>query len=1041
MSLAPRKRKLPRWMKFVMWTAGFALAYTVTGFFVAPAIIKSQVLQRLPALTRRQAALREVTFNPFTFALAMHGLSLTETNREAFAGFDAFHLQFRALASLSRRAWVFQDVVLTHPFAHLIRQKDGSFNFDNLLETNGAPTAKPATAPAWPEVVVENFRIADASLEADDLAMVAPFHKKLAPINLQLTNFTIQFHAASDFVFSAVTDADEKLAASGKITVRPLQVSGSIKVTGLDLARYGPYLAAYIRADLAGGKLDVGADYQFAFGPNGLDATVTNGAVQLTNLLVNAPDSGESVVSIPMLSINLSEVSLKKKAAHVASFKSSGGSLVVRRNHDGTINLLALLAKATPISAAAPASALSAAPWTAQVDEIAFDGYGVAVEDQKPDHPVKLDISALSLTIKGFNSAGNSPLTTSLAMRLNGQGSLSLNGTIALAPFSGDLALELTGLDLPPFIPYLPSQIRIALAKGQLDVHGHAKGAIGTDGPSGGFDGDVSLKNIAAADAIHDRDLVKFDELAVKGIKATYAPLKLQIEEVALAGFKANMVISSNRQINLLTVISNNAPKKAIAPAPLSAPAMPMELGALVIEKASFHFVDESIQPNATLDVQELSGTIKGLSTQPQAAAKVDLHGNVDQFSPYSISGTIAPLAKDISLNLAVSFENIDVTPMGPYMEKYGGYPVNKGKLVLQLNYDVAQRRLTATNKVVISDLTLGSRKDSPEATHLPVKLGVALLKDRQGKIVLDVPVSGNLDDPNFKVAPVIWQGVQNLLAKAATSPFTLLGKALGGGGEELSSVDFAPGEAALAPSENAKVRKLAKALYERPALALQIAGDCAPSADSAVLVRRHLLRRINKLRAEEQAAAGQPVQSVESIHLEPADHARLIQKLYEMTYSSNHIASPTPDAPPATAKPPPQKQPELVYVPSEPQAKRRSPGELVKGGEKLIQHESPTRTRAIAAAPSPIIPVQASPALKAVAPSTPDVAQMEARLLADIHVTDDELRELMQMRARAVQSALLESGQIPPERVFVLAPKPINPAAQGETRANFSLE
>jgi hypothetical protein len=1033
MSAIPRKRVLPRWIKTVIWTAGLASAYAVTGFFIAPAIIKSLMIKRLPGLTKRQAAIRDVTFNPFTFALAVRGLSLTETNGETFAGFDEFHLQFQAVSSLSHRAWVFQDVTITHPFAHIIRHKDGSFNIDNLADTNAAPAAKAAPAAALPPVLVENLGLAGASLEADDLTMAGPFHDKLAPINLQLTDFAITFNAASAFVFSALTDANEKITASGKITVQPLQAFGSIRVTGLDLSRYEPYLAAFTRGKLADGKIDAGADYQIGIRPTGFDATVTNGTVQLTNLRVKSPDTGETVLSVPMLAVRLTEANLRKQTVHVASIKSSGGSLLVRQDHDGTINLLNLLAKATPVAGPVSPQPAAAASWTAQVDEIAFDGYGVTVEDQKPERPVKMDVSALAFTIKGFNSASNSPVAMAVTMRLNGQASLSLNGTLATVPLSGDLSFELAGLDLSPFTPYLPSQIKIALSKGQLQLRGRVKGGVATIGPEGSFAGDISLKNIATVDPVHDRDLIKFDELAVKGIKASYPPVKLQIEEFALTGFNANVVIDTNRQINLLAMLSTNAP--TTAPAFSTAPAITMDLGALVIEKASFHCVDESIEPHAMFDLAELSGTIKGLSSQPQATAKLDLRGNVDQFSPYSISGTIDPLAKNISLNLAVAFQNIDLTPLGPYMEKYGGYPLNKGKLALQLNCKVALRNLTATNSVVIADLSLGAKKDSPEATHLPIKLGVALMKDRQGKISLDVPVSGNLDDPNFKIGPAIWHVVENLLAKAAASPFTLLGKALGGGGEELSAVDFQPGEALLAPSEQAKLRKLAKALYERPALTLRIAGACAPSADSAVVARRHLQRRINKLRAEEQAAVGRPVQNVESIQLEPADYARLLQRLYKQTYGPGQAASLPARTPLITDNLPPGKAPKLVYLPSWPEASSQSTSGFMKGGERLIQHEHVERFAPMASAPKPVAPAQPTTAAK------PELAQMEQRLIADIHVTDDELRELEQLRAHAVQSALLESGQISPEHVIILAPKAINAAAQGEMRANFSLE
>jgi len=1038
MSDSLQKPKLSRKFKVVLWVAGLAAAYAVTGFFIVPAVVKSQMVKRLPALTHRQAAVRQVSFNPFMFSFAMRGLSLTESNGDVFAGLDAFHLQFQALASLTRRAWVFRDVTVTHPFAHVIRRKDGTFNFDNLMDTNAAAAAKPGPPAALPAVVVESLRIDGASLEADDLT--APFHDKVAPVDLQLTDFSTLSNAASAFAFSAVTDAEEKFAASGKITVQPLQVSGNVKVTGLDLKRYEAYLAPFTRAEVAGGKLDAGADYQLAAGPNGPDATVTHGTAALAGLRVTSPDSGETVVSIPTLNVLLDEASLGRKTAHVRSIKSSGGSLLVRQNKDGGINLLALLVtNAPPAAAPTPEPAAAGAPWTAQVDEVAFGDYGLTIEDQKPAHPAKIEVSGLAFSVKGFNSATHSPLATDLSLRLNGQGSLSVRGTVSPEPPSADLTIELAGLDLPPFAPYLPEQIKLVLSKGQLNVKGRAQCALASNGPAGSFAGDVALKDFAAADPIHDRDLVKFEALTVKGIQASYPAVKLHIEEVALKGLSANAVIDTNGRINLLTVVTTNAPSATAASASAAGPAPQIDLGALVIEKASFHYVDESIEPHATFDLQELSGTVQGISSQPQGPAKVDFRGNVDSFSPFSISGSVNPLTKDITLNLAVNFKNVELISMSPYMEKFGGYPLNKGKLMLELDYDVAQRKLAATNKVVIADLTLGQRNGSTNATHLPVKLGVALLKDRQGKIDLDVPLSGSLDDPEFKVIPLVWKVVGNLLAKAATSPFTLLGKALGGGGgEELSSADFAPGEAVLTPPEKAKVEKLAKALYERPALTLQIAGSCAPGADGAVLARRHLRRRINKLRAEEQAAAGQPVESVESITLDPADYGRLLEKLYVQTFGpigTNQAAFPSSN--PAAAAPSLEKTAELAQTPSSSHPRFVNS----KGGEQLMRHEAARHPAPMAAAAKPAATAKTGSATAASAPSGPDLAQMEERLAGEIKVTDDELRELEQARAQAVRSALLESGQIPAERIFILAPKPIQTAAQGETRANFSLE
>ncbi|HEY3864003.1 MAG TPA: LysR substrate-binding domain-containing protein [Verrucomicrobiae bacterium] len=257
-----KKPKFSRKIKILLWAAGLLLAYTMAGFLLVPAIIKSQMLKRLPVVAKRQAAVSQVAFNPFTFALAVRGLSLRETNGGDFAGLDGFHVQFQALSSMHRRAWVFQDVTVAHPFVHVIRRRDGTFNFDNLADTNSAPAPKPAAPSALPALVIESLRIDGASLQADDLSLAQAFHDKVAPVNLQLTNLAIMLHVGAPFVFSATTDANEKFTVSGNITVQPFTVAGSVTVAALDLTQYGPYLAPFTTAELAGGKLDAGADYQ-----------------------------------------------------------------------------------------------------------------------------------------------------------------------------------------------------------------------------------------------------------------------------------------------------------------------------------------------------------------------------------------------------------------------------------------------------------------------------------------------------------------------------------------------------------------------------------------------------------------------------------------------------------------------------------------------------------------------------------------------------------------------------------------------------------
>ena len=170
----------------------------------------------------------------------------------------------------------------------------------------------------------------------------------------------------------------------------------------------------------------------------------------------------------------------------------------------------------------------------------------------------------------------------------------------------------------------------------------------------------------------------------------------------------------------------------------------------------------------------------------------------IDGVGPASITGTINPFIATSTNTIKVSVKDMDLTPASPYSGKFAGYRIAEGKLNLDLTYQLVGTKLNSKNVITLDQFTFGEKVDSPDATHLPVRLGVAILKDRDGKIVLDVPIDGDLSKPDFHVSKVVWRAVENILVKVATSPFSLLGALFGGGGEELGWQDFAAGSAAL---------------------------------------------------------------------------------------------------------------------------------------------------------------------------------------------------------------------------------------------------
>lgn len=1032
--------KKPTRLKWVRRIAVVLVIYTVMGFFVAPAIIKSQMLKRLPALTKRQVTVTQVKCNPYVLSLTIRGFALKEANGDVFSSFDEFYVNFQPWASLFKWSWVFDEISLKKPFAQIIYQPDGSFNFMNLL-TNAAPAAKPPSSSApltLPAVIIYKLQITNGAVAFADLNRKTPFRAQFAPIDVHLTNLTTIRDRKGPYSFLARTDSGEIFAWSGTITLNPLRSDGTFRLGGLQLPEFATYVHDYARFDITRGKLDVYADYRYDSVTNALDLSVSNAAVYLTDLEIKTPDTGETAISIPSLAVTGTEASVARRTARVGLVKSSNGSILARQNHDGTINLLAQLnLPAKPATGGQQSAPAEATTFSAKIDEIAFDNYSIKAEDQKPAKPAAFNIDKLGFDLKGVSNLSNAPVAVDMSLRFQDTGSIAVNGTATLLPPSADLGIMVTNIDLRAIQPYVEEQIKLAITGGGVNAQGRARYASPEPGaPLISFAGNASVNKFATSDDVLFKDFTKWDALEIGGINLQMQPDKLSVDEVKFTGLSASLVVGPDHRANLQTILRNQIAAKTNVAATVAttaeAPAAPsaatnkipdLALGTLAFENASIHFSDQSIEPHCTFDVQEFGGTIKGLSSQPDTTAAVDVNGKVDARSPFNVSGKVHPLG-DLFADIAVAFTNTELTAFTPYTEKFAGRPLQKGKLSFGVHYLVNHNDLKAENGFYVDQLTLGPKNNSPDATSLPVKLAIALLKDRNGRIKLDVPVTGRIDDPKFRLGPIIWQVVMNLIAKAATSPFSLLG-AMFGGGEELSFVEFAPGQSAIPDAQTNKLETLIKALYERPELTMEINGSVDPALDREPLARNKLDQQIKSLWIKKLTDAGKSAVALEEVHLEPADYERLLKKVYRTTLGDY--------------KPTEAATNQALGLASGPGAAAGvSPAAAPDHGATLLL--APVRLVKPPPMKIPVVTPGGNPAAMPT-PTTPEIADMEAQLAQKIEVTDDDLRDLMNQRAARVQAYLLKDGKLDAGRLFITAPKPASAASKGEDRVNLTLD
>ncbi len=316
---------------------------------------------------------------------------------------------------------------------------------------------------------------------------------------------------------------------------------------------------------------------------------------------------------------------------------------------------------------------------------------------------------------------------------------------------------------------------------------------------------------------------------------------------------------------------------------------MPMVIKKVVLEDGLAKFTDLSVQPSFAAAIQSLKGSVLGLSSQPSSRATVDLHGSVDAFSPVSITGQVNVLSPVLYTDLAMDFRNMELSIFNPYSGKFAGYNITKGKLTTELHYKVAGRSLDAQHHIIVDQLEFGGKTESKEAVSLPVKLAVALLKDRDGVIDLNFPVAGTLDDPQFKLAPIIWRVIVNILEKAVTAPFALLGS-LFGGGPDIQFIDFKPGVGALDPAQADKLKTIVKALKERPQLKLEVPIAAVPNLDQPAIVDARFSAAVAELVSQSEARKKPAVGAAPSgfDELDPGVKLEALTKLYTREIGSS---------------------------------------------------------------------------------------------------------------------------------------------------------
>jgi hypothetical protein len=857
------------------------------------------MVTRLNERLGRPVAIDRVAVAPYTLEARVQGLRVYERDgRDVFASLDQLDLQ-ADLASMRHLAPVVDALRVQRPRLHVVREDAERFNFSDILEHLASTAPAAATTKEAPvRFSAAGIRVVDGGIDFDDHVTHATH--RIAGINLAvpfISNLPTHLRDQVQPTFSATVDgAPFKLDGETLPFDTTLATHFRFDLAGLELPRFAAY-AGSLPLALDAGKADARIDVRFSQSAGNHPAIELAGIVRLHDVALSTGGAhwvrfgtlDADIASFDPLALrgNVRSVALKdaqveaqawrvaqaeakniavdlvRRDVSVASVSTSGGELALARSADQALAL-------PPVPDFGP----SRGPWHIAVRDVALSNYQLALRDDAVHPALARRVTVSKLEAHELSTDHGLAGRADANLQIEGGGEVRASSDFRLDPLEVHAKIDARSIDLVPARAYVATFPAVQLKSGTASASGDLT-LRSVDGRLHvAYKGSGQVDRFDTWDSINKEDLLNWKRIRASGVQLEYAPdapMSLAIADVDVDSAYSRVFVSPQGRLNVQQLMDATANEPAPPPKVGAPTAVKRDIRVDTIRFAHsrLNFTDHYIRPNYSADVHAMHGSVKGLSSDPSSRATVVLEGQWDSSSPVMIAGTVNPLAGDLFLDIGAKGQDIDLTKLSAYSQRYAGYRIAGGALSLDVKYHVENGKLEGRNRILVDHLALGEKVESPDATSLPVAFLINLLKDKDGRINLTLPISGSLDDPKFDVMAVVSQLFSGPLEKAQTSPFSLLAGASSDGSDakadDLAFVDFAPGQDALTPASTAKLDRLAQLLTDHPGVKLAVAPGPITAQDVQALkagaVQRALAAAPKDLPKEARAQIAQSVE------------------------------------------------------------------------------------------------------------------------------------------------------------------------------------
>lgn len=820
--------------------------YGLVGFLVLPWYLEKQLLNITHDRLSLNSSVESIYFNPFSFYFEMNELVLNELDETPLFSLSHVQANFQASRLLLLKAQL-SEVSIDGAELNFARQSESENTLTTLAQrwsdSNQNPDPEMASPvideqaeeDELPAVEILKLSITNFNANLSDSSLVTPFQTTVELKQLQIDNFSTLPDTSSTNDVVMNFEQQSRLSTSGDFSVNPLQFNGTVMLDDFPVDIVSRYAQDSLPAEIDSGRFNLSFNYAGDLTQTDPTIIIDELTAQLSSLSITENGTTEPFAELNSLTIANTTINIPGNSVELESITLDTLNLAATLNSDKQLNLLRMIeslpssvpATSEPAEPTLAASSSTATPWSIDLETFVIQSTAVVVRDESLEQVFTLS-NSINGSINNISTEPNRRFPIDLNLGLSSGGNISLSGDVQAIP-ELDLSsnVSITDLDLTVAQPYINEYVFSELQRGILAMDAEL---TATSSDPFSFRGSLSLQDLSASDSQLDETLVAFESLAIDAMNFSTADNSFEISEVTLNSLFARVIINEDGSSNISRSIKPTASEditndsdsssdlEESTPAPLA-----ITVGQVRIDNGAANFTDRNLPIVFNANISGLSGSAEGFATNTSQPTNINLEGEVDEFGLVQINSVLKPFAVTDQSQIQVNFTNIDMPAMTPYVIKFAGREITEGSVDLILNYDVKSGELQANNQLVLNNLKLGERIEHPDAMNLPLDLALALLKDGNGVIDLEIPITGDVNDPEFNFGPAIRRALSNVLTSIVAAPFRLLGNLVGSGEDSLESIRFLPGRADIAAPEREVLVKLGEALQLRPQLMLEI--------------------------------------------------------------------------------------------------------------------------------------------------------------------------------------------------------------------------